>query len=36
VGVYGSMNSLLFLGVVWIVWTRKPKSETQKPFSGIP
>jgi hypothetical protein len=36
VGVYGGMNSLLFLGTIWIVWTREPKSETQKPFSGIP
>jgi hypothetical protein len=27
VGVYGGMNSLLFVGVVW---ARKPKNETQK------
>lgn len=33
VGVYGSMNSLLFLGVVWMC---RPKNETQKGLSGMP
>jgi hypothetical protein len=32
VGVYGGMNSLLFLGVVWMC---RPKNGTQKVLSGM-
>jgi hypothetical protein len=33
VGVYGCMNSLVFLGVVWMC---RPKNETKKALSGTP
>jgi hypothetical protein len=33
VGVYGGMNALLFLGVVWMC---KPKNKTHKASSGMP